>query len=93
MARRAVGADASAVSHMSERPQEVRAHARGRAYRKALCCCSLPGKSYCLKYPAVFLSEATVYFCFVCNLELLAPAPPTAGTVPHICLAALVFFR
>lgn len=42
-----VSADASAVSHMSERPQEVRAHARGRAYRKALCCRSLPGKNYC----------------------------------------------
>lgn len=39
--------EAYAASHMSERPQEVRAHARGRAYRKALCCRSLPGKNYC----------------------------------------------
>lgn len=37
----------SAVSHMSERPQEAGAHAGGRAYRKALCCRSLPGKSHC----------------------------------------------
>lgn len=42
-----VNTDASAARHMSERPQEVRAHARGRAYRKVLCCRSLPGKSYC----------------------------------------------
>lgn len=40
-----------------------------------------------------FLSEGTVYSCFVCNLRPLAPVPPPAGTPPHICLAALVFFR
>lgn len=88
-----VSAHVSAVSHKSERPQEVRAHARGRTYRKALCCHSLPGKNYCLKYLPCFLSEGTVYSCFVCNLRPLATVPPTAGTLPHICLAALVFFR
>lgn len=39
-----------------------------------------------------FLSEGTVYSFFVCNLRPDAPAPPTSGTQPHICLAALVFF-
>lgn len=54
-----VSADASAVSHMSERPQEVRAHARGRAHRKVLCCRSPPGKELLLRVPGrVFYLKA-----------------------------------
>ena len=41
----------------------------------------------------LILSEGTVYSCFVCNLQLLAPVPPTAGALPSICPAALVFFQ
>lgn len=33
----------------------------------------------------LFLSEGAVYPCFVCNLRLLADAPPTAGCGPRIC--------
>lgn len=33
----------------------------------------------------LFLSEGAVYPCFVCNLRLLADAPPMAGGGPCVC--------
>lgn len=92
-------ADVSAVSHMSERPQEARAHARGRAYRKALCCRSLPGKNYCLKYPALlfffFLFYLKALFTpalSVISSSLLLYLPLLALCHPFV-LQLLCFFR
>lgn len=48
-------------------------------------------KELLLKSSSVFLSACSVCSVFVCNLRPVAPEPPTAGSLPHICLAALVF--
>lgn len=88
-----VSTDVSAASHMSERPQEVRAHARGAHTGRRFVVAPCQERTIVKSTRLCFLSEGLVYSCFVCNLRPLAPVPPTAGTLPHICLAALVFFR